>query len=146
MKSQAQKLQKRCSREESMKNQFLAPLFGPRIGFWSIFGARPDPKMETFGFPAPPFFQTIFATSPKKVRTALQRPQGRARKLPGTLQGTARGPPGDPQGTILDYALIDFFRNIVSLICFINVSFCPAFSVDVLELPLNRGDRETLDK
>ena len=142
MKSQAQKLQKRCSREESMKNQFLAPLFGPRIGFWSIFGARPDPKMETFGFPARSFFQTIFATSPKRVRTALQRPRGRPRNLPGTLQGTPRRPPGDHSGLSFNR----FFRNIFSLICFINVSFCPAFSVDVLELPLSRGDRETLDK
>ena len=139
MKSQAQKLQKRCSREESMKNQFLAPLFGPRIGFWSIFGARPDPKNGDVWLPCTFIFSNHLCDFSKKGPDCSP-------EAPGTSQEPSRDPPGDPQGTILDYALIDFFRNIVSLICFINVSFCPAFSVDVLELPLNRGDRETLDK
>ena len=87
MTNQGQKLQKRCSREELMKNQSLALLFGPRIGFWWIFGAWQDPKMQMFGFPAPPFFQTIFALFLKRVRTALQRP----REMPGSFQGPCRG-------------------------------------------------------
>ena len=48
MKNQAQKWDKRCSREKSIKNRFLAPLLGPRIDFWSILGtpraAKNSPK------------------------------------------------------------------------------------------------------
>ena len=48
MKNQAQKWDKRCSREKSMKNRFLAPLLGPRIDFWLILGtpraAKNSPK------------------------------------------------------------------------------------------------------
>ena len=44
MKKQAQKWEKRCSREKSIKNRFLAPLLGPRIDFWSILGTPRGPK------------------------------------------------------------------------------------------------------
>ena len=48
MKHQAQKREKRCSREKSIKHRFLAPLLGPRIDFWSILGtprgAKNPPK------------------------------------------------------------------------------------------------------
>ena len=48
MKNQAQKWDKRCSREKSINNRFLAPLLGPRIDFWLILGtpraAKNSPK------------------------------------------------------------------------------------------------------
>ena len=44
MTNQAQKQEKRCSREKSIKNRFLAPLLGPRIDFWSILGTPRGPK------------------------------------------------------------------------------------------------------
>ena len=44
MTNQAQKWEKRCSREKSIKHRFLAPLLGPRIDFWSILGTPRGPK------------------------------------------------------------------------------------------------------
>ena len=45
MKIQARKWEKRSSLEKSIKNRFLAPFFGPRINFWSIFGSQRGPKI-----------------------------------------------------------------------------------------------------
>ena len=47
MKNQAQKWEKRCSREKSIKNRFLAPLLGPSIDFWLIVGTLRGPKKSS---------------------------------------------------------------------------------------------------
>ena len=73
----------------------------------------------------------------------------RCSEAPGASQGPSRDPPGDPQGHPQAPFWIVFqlkFQVIYSLLCFIRVSFFLACSVDVLEIPLIRGDRETLNR
>ena len=123
MANRCQKLEKRYSREKTIKCRFLAPLFGPRINFWSILGFRPGPKTETFGLPVHFILFTLFAISPKRARTAPRRPRGRPSGLPGTLQGTPRGPPG----TILLVFFVEELEALFTALCLSRFVFFPVF-------------------
>ena len=99
----AWKLENRCVRENSIKNRFLAALFGPRIDFWCSFGSRPGPKIEIFWPPVHLIFQKNFTSSSKGVWIGVRRLRERPRDPPGTLQGPSRGLSGDPPAIIFDF-------------------------------------------
>ena len=106
----AWKLENRCVRENSIKNRFLAALFGPRIDFWCIFGSRPGPKIEIFWPPVHLIFQKNFTSSSKGVWIGVRRLRERPRDPPGTLQGPSRDPPGTLQGTLW-VSFLPFYSN-----------------------------------